>query len=242
MGDQYWWLVDVVVPAVGSLAAFLAIIYYSGKLFPVVLRVESQITRPLRLVQTKWRKYRAQVIVGAVLSSQRHLSVAVDSYESLLKKPPTTAGRDLIFLPVVNHSKFLDGLGDADWNFDIDDPQWLKDVGYPTWLNDYFLVSALEALAKKDKLVKGVLHDPISWPPSPAIYVFRLPRPDAPIEEQAEEIETNSICGIYQSWLRMCRLDSRFDDPWHTRVLESAPPCERCWEQKESIRRWMGSQ
>ena len=116
----------------------------------------------------------------------------------------------------------------------------------PSWLNDYYAATALERLSKKGRILKATQYDQSGFPPRPQIYSFRNPITGASLQEQAEEIQTNSKCAIYQNF-QMCQEASRFHregyrktiSPRETRtgsytsLKENAPPCEECWQKQQ---------
>ena len=99
----------------------------------------------------------------------------------------------------------------------------------PEWLNDFFIVSALEALSRKEQVVKAAIFIRGNWPPQAGLYRFQVKKPGESVEARRKEIETNGICYQYQRWMQQCPLTYRFEEEG-TQPLESAPPCERCWE------------
>ena len=99
----------------------------------------------------------------------------------------------------------------------------------PTWLNDYFIVRALEALSRKEQVVKAGIFRRGDWPPMEESYLFQPKKPGESVEARRKEIETNGRCYQYQRWVRQCPLTYRFEGE-STRLLESAAQCERCWE------------
>ena len=123
----------------------------------------------------------------------------------------------------------------------------------PEWLNDYFVAAALETLSREGRIVKAEQYDASVWPTRAISYVFLSPRTDEPVEASVERIQTDSMCRVHQGFSFLgdsnrCRLPSRFDVE-HTRrtvsynttsyeaksrLKESAPPCERCWERREA--------
>ena len=114
----------------------------------------------------------------------------------------------------------------------------------PPWLNDHSVATALEHLANEGKIVKAPLYDAMSFPPSRLSYLFQRRLTNKPVQEEANDIETNSKCAIYQSFDH-CPMELRYErkgyaetiDPQTTRfgtktwLKECALPCERCWDK-----------
>ena len=127
----------------------------------------------------------------------------------------------------------------------------------PKWLNDYYVARALESLASEGKIVKATRYDLGSWPPDPMKYLFKTPGKNGSAREEANGIETNSICAAYQL-SRQCRIGPRHEPRDHAETTEPgsttlrreawlkecAPPCEKCWEKEileRDIRLLVGS-
>ena len=122
----------------------------------------------------------------------------------------------------------------------------------PSWLNDYYVATALEEMSLRGEIAKCEKYElSNSWPPSIVTYLFLRREPGKTIEEQAEEVTSESRCLVEQSslWrsLSSCSEESRFDTVQcaettapgsttiNTRVTlkPTAPPCQRCWKRKQ---------
>ena len=188
---------------VAFIGGVLAIVYYLRQMLPPLLRwTTRKITGVHRQLQTWWWKRRAQRFMKRHLLKEGSYYVPTTSYRSDWSTEPKA-------------------MGHATRCLDIPDG--------PKWLTDYFKVSALETLSQKGQVVKATVFEWGTSPPHPVGYRFHVGRPDVSVEAQAKEIETNGRCRVYQRWSPICPLDSRFDkETWL--LLESAPPCQRCWE------------
>lgn len=129
--------------------------------------------------------------------------------------------------------------------------------GVPVWLNDYYVATAMEALARKGRLVKGTRYiQDYNWPPKEAGYLFRHKAfmTSSSVATEARRIETDSKCMAYQRHLMIytantesCFVGARFESEGYSQTIsrrevshgvrmklnEGAPPCERCWELNE---------
>ena len=117
--------------------------------------------------------------------------------------------------------------------------------GKPAWLNDYYVASALEELSRECKVVKATTFKLDNFPPSPHIYVLAGKKVGTPVKQQADEIETESMCLVHQSF-RECLEAPRYEiggraetvSPGtvqfftQSKLIEGAPPCSRCWDIK----------
>ncbi len=149
-----------------------------------------------------WRTRQAQRIVKHVLLEREGLIVPIDAYNSCFIMGSTATGRPTWGEVIPDGSK---------------------------WLNDYFIASALEALSQEEQVVKTEILRNGDWPPRAVSYLFQPKRPGESVEARRKEIETNNRCYQYQRWVQQCPLTYRFEAE-SQRLLESAVPCERCWE------------
>ena len=72
----------------------------------------------------------------------------------------------------------------------------------PKWLNDYYVATALERLHCERKIAKGRLYSLNPFPPSPSEYLFQPLKTGKTAAEQTDEIETESLCIVYQKQRR----------------------------------------
>ena len=114
----------------------------------------------------------------------------------------------------------------------------------PAWLNDGYISGALDELVRAGKLAKAEGYDQIGWPPHVGRYVFSRPKMNRSATDEAAELETEGKCRLYQGF-RRCPMDERYEyegyaktvSAWkaqsgtRSRLRDSVPPCERCWEK-----------
>ena len=112
----------------------------------------------------------------------------------------------------------------------------------PRWLNDYYVSNAVERLFSQKRIIKAHEFDPTKWPLNVSAYHFWL---RTPTSQTAEEFETESRCIGYQKFVH-CSTGPRFGEKPDTQsawmfhdtlpldLRESAPPCQRCWDQDPS--------
>ena len=119
----------------------------------------------------------------------------------------------------------------------------------PSWLNDYYVAKALDSLSLEEKVAKATLYSTDSFPPRGALFNFVIVEQGKTAKELAIEIETNSMCIVYQCHL-MCCEPSRHEAIGYSetvsprevrhstkrRLRPGAPPCVKCWDkiQRES--------
>ena len=127
----------------------------------------------------------------------------------------------------------------------------------PAWLNDYYVATAMEALARKGHLAKATTYiQDYNWPPKEAGYLFRHKAfiTSSSVAAEVRRIETDNMCVAYQRHLMMytanresCFVGARFESEGYSQTIsrrevshgvrmklrEGAPPCERCWELNE---------
>ena len=116
----------------------------------------------------------------------------------------------------------------------------------PSWLNDYYVASALESLSRECKIMKAMIFELNSFPPRPVSYLFQDRKVGTTAKKQADEIETEGKCLVYQTF-RECLETNRYESSGHSetvapgsvrhvpefRLKGEAPQCIRCWEIKE---------
>ena len=114
----------------------------------------------------------------------------------------------------------------------------------PAWLNDGYISGALDELVRAGKLAKAEGYDQRGWPPRVVRYVFSRPKMNRSATDEAAELETEGKCRLYQGF-RRCPMDERYEyegyaktvSAWkaqsgtRSRLRDSVPPCERCWEK-----------
>lgn len=114
----------------------------------------------------------------------------------------------------------------------------------PYWLNDYYVASALEALYKQGKINKARIYVSNSWPTRAMQFRFQKVTPGRSVQDETEEIETDSYCQVYQGFFDRCPTGPRYESEGYAETKsvgrvefgtrtwkkESAPPCQRCWE------------
>ncbi len=202
MGEQNW-LVTVVLTATVT-ATVTVIVTKPGEIVRLLLWVGRTIKHKFQQFKTNCQVRRTQGIVERLFQRHPDFHMPIEYYNSSLRMVPNAAKRQLV-----------EGL-------QIDEPKWL---------NDYFVATALETLLAKRKIGRAIMFSRLSWPPRAEWYLFLPHKPGTSLDDQVKEIETNSKCSIYQYSPRLCPLEDRFD--WQNlTVLESAPPCQRCWEQE----------
>ena len=113
----------------------------------------------------------------------------------------------------------------------------------PSWLNNHYAATALEALFREGKIVKAKVYGRTGWPPEVLAYRFSVRRTSEPVSSEAEALETEDMCRIYQGH-GMCPMELRYEYEGYSETLsarqtdhrtrvslkDSARPCGRCWE------------
>lgn len=172
-----------------------------------------------RLHRATWRKYRIFLAKRVVLSllEDQTWRIPIDSYAQCLAADQGAFGLAL-------SASLMQG--------------------GPHWLNDFYVVSALEALNKQGRVTKANLYGGNSWPTQAVQFRFRKVAPGRSVQDETEEIETESYCRVYQRFFDRCPTGPRYESEWYaetksihevehgtrTWLKESAPPCQRCWE------------
>ena len=114
----------------------------------------------------------------------------------------------------------------------------------PLWLNDHYVARALKLLHEAGRIVKVDLWGGSRWPPIVEHHSFEGRKGETSSREQAEQIETDNHCQVYQRMFNDCPTGGRYEYQGYTETLsvrerrhgtrtwlkESAPPCQRCWE------------
>ena len=172
-----------------------------------------------RWYRATWRRYRiflAKRLVLSLLGSQSW-RIPIDSYARCLAADQRASGLGLSASVV---------------------------QGGPNWLNDFYVASALEALNNQGKITKARLYGGNSWPTKAVQFRFRKVASGRSVQDETEEIETESYCLVYQRSFDQCPTGPRYESEWYsetksisrvehgtrTWLKESAPPCQRCWE------------
>ena len=239
MVEQNWWTVIILSAIGGAIGGSISVLI--AKMGTILFNVSRafrwawrNILALLTMFKIKWRKRRALTITERNLQGTS-IRIPTDLYDRSLRVPPTTANSSI--LEVVT-------------------------VDYPKWLNDYYVVTALETLSAKRRVVKAKRYALDAWPPRENGYFFRhgLKITSASVEDEVRQLETDSMCMVYQSFFGRgrrrddfgaCNVDDRFECTPYAKTLaydrsesgttihpkESAPPCERCWERVEEERR-----
>ena len=166
-----------------------------------VLRIKGETKRIYQQIYTYWRTRKAQGLMKRRLL-EGPFRVSIDYYGSCFGMNPRTAECRIRDEVIPNG---------------------------PEWFNDYFIASALEALSNKEQVLRTQVLQRGTWPPKAVLYRFQAKKPGESVEVRRKEMETNGICYQYQRWMQQCPLTYRFEEE-STQPLESAPPCERCWE------------
>ena len=179
-------------------------------------RVWQHLGRLHRATQRKYRIFLAKRVVLLLLEGQSW-RIPIDSYAQCLAADQRASGIDLLASLV---------------------------QGGPHWLNDFYVASALEALNKKGTITKAKLYESNGWPTKAVQFRFRKVASGRSVEDETEEIETESYCLVYQRFFNECPTGPRYESEWYaetksigrvehgtgTWLNESAPPCQRCWE------------
>ena len=211
MGEPIFW-VSIVATAVFS-GLVGGAITHPDNVVRLLLWPGRTIRRTHQRLLVRWRVGRAERLMERFFQEHPGLRVSINHYNSCFRMSPTVQGCQLV--PPLDFEK-------------------------PNWINDYFMVSALESLSKNEKVVKARMHSPFSWPPRPEWYQFEVKSPEKSVEDRAREIETDSKCYLYQHMVRMCPLESRYEEQTH-RVMHSAVPCQRCWDHLDTTRQLLES-
>ena len=117
--------------------------------------------------------------------------------------------------------------------------------GKPAWLSDYYVASALEELSRDCKVVKTTTFKLDNFPPSPQFYLFAGKKAGTSAKQQANEIETESMCLVHQLF-QECLEAPRYEIGGRaettapgtvqfftqSKLREGVLPCIRCWEIK----------
>ena len=180
-----------------------------------------------RLYQSGQRKYQIRRATNAMFAHLKQTSarIPIGTYTNCLAENPLTSRRNA--LSAITPEK-------------------------PSFLNDHLVATALEALHSEGKIAKAELYQlSNTWPPHTEIYFFMRRDPGKTIEEQAEELESESRCRVeqFQPWrdLSSCSEEPRYETTGYAETMApgntnfstrvtlkpDAPPCARCWEKRE---------
>ena len=127
----------------------------------------------------------------------------------------------------------------------------------PYWLNDYYVASALEALANEGSVAKATGYSLNHWPPKAESYIFQTVSANTTAHEEVVRMEINNKCVVYQ-YHQSCPRESRFEARGFAETVsasrtnfkttlhlnETALPCDMCWEiedRERDIRRLVES-
>ena len=175
-------------------------------------------SRAFSKLEISYRLHIARGIVEQLLEEHKY-TIGIREYDECLGQDPMAATRD----------------------------RWGEIIpAKPSWLNDYYFAAALEALAKKEAVIKAIQYSVMSWPPRSEIYRFSARNTELTVSEETFIIETNSKCAAYQA-VPKCSQPDRIEWESHAetvsarktqikntyKVKEGASPCERCWEKEE---------
>lgn len=187
-------------------------------------RVWATIRRLLKLEQNKYRIRRTK---GAMKAKLAHsgLTITIQQYQACLTENQSSSRRNE--LEPITPEK-------------------------PSWLNDYYVATALEEMSMKGEIAKCEMYGlSNTWPPSVETYLFLHREPGKTIEEQAEEVTSESRCRVEQFpvWRDMssCSEETRFDIVGNSETTApgttihstkvtlkpKVPPCKRCWMRKQ---------
>ena len=206
---------------IGTVAFLLAVFSLAEKVGGVISavkqwRVWKAIYSQCKRPLVRYRLHQAKRAMQASLTSN-NVRIPVNVYASCLRERPSTERRGE--LATITPEK-------------------------PSWLNDHLVATALEALSIEGKVVKATQYDAQSWPARAHSFVFQLPKANKPVLEEAEELETNNLCSIFQGFdLNQCPTGPRYERGGYanttsprrtdfvvtTHLIEGAPPCGRCW-------------
>ncbi len=210
--------------SIATIIALLALIRAAGKdighIASTIWRWKgwTAMSRAFSKLEISYRLHIARRIVEQLLEEHKY-TIGIREYDECLGQDPMAATRD----------------------------RWGKIIpAKPSWLNDYYFAAALEALAKKEAVIKAIQYSVMSWPPRPEIYLFTASNTVHNVSEKALKIESESKCAAYQN-LGNCPRAARFEWRRHEetvsvrmthikntyQLVEGAFPCERCWEKEE---------
>ena len=207
---------------IGAVAFLLALISLAEKIGGIASavkqwKVRTVISNQFKKIQRKYRLYRTIRVIQAHFIDKQ-IRISIQAFENCLRERTSTAVRGQ--LAAITPEK-------------------------PTWLNDYLMATALETLSNEGKVAKANQYGGGSWPAQPHSYVFQILKTNESAREEAEKLEANSLCSIFQKFpFHQCPTGPRFiwgsyaetTSPGTTtfgsttRVIEGAPPCGRCWE------------
>ena len=207
---------------IGAVAFLLALISLAEKIGGITSavkqwKVRTVVSNQFKKIQRKYRLYRTKRIIQAHFID-KHIRISIQVFENCLRERTSTADRGQ--LAAITPEK-------------------------PPWLNDYLMATALETLSNEGKVAKANQYGGGSWPAQPYSYVFQILKTNESAREEAEKLETNSLCAIVQKFnIHQCPTGPRYT--WGsyaettspgtttfgstTQEIEGAPPCGRCWE------------
>ena len=173
----------------------------------------------LRMCKSSQRKYRLRRAKLVLLKKveQTTYRIPIQTYGSCLEESRAASPRDLLV--------------------DITPEN-------PSWMNDYYFATALQLLFEENLVTKATLYETNGFPPRPISYYFEHVKKGQSARERSGEIETESLCVVYQCHL-MCRESPRYEAIFSSetvspslvsgrtsyKLLPDSPPCVRCWDK-----------